>query len=460
MADVRRNYDIEELGRINTAHHFQPFSDSKAMAEDGGARMITSASGVYLQDGHGNRLLDGMAGLWCVNIGYGHKELAEVAAQQMMELPYYNTFFRTATPPVAELSAKVASLLPDNFNRVFFSNSGSEANDSNIRMVHHYWQTKGQPEKRFIISRDNAYHGSTVASATLGGMSAMHKQGGKLVPSIHHVMEPNIFKFGINKSDEEVGAMAAKALEDKVLELGPDNVAAFIGEPIQGAGGVIVPPANYWPEIQRICDQYDILLICDEVICGFGRTGNWFGFETLGIKPDLITMAKGLSSGYLPISAIAISDKVNDVVVSDGGEFAHGYTYSGHPAACAVALRNIEIIEREGLVEKVRNETGPYAQRLLKGLEDHPLVGYTRGVGMFGAFELVKNKETRERFTPAGKVGITCRDHIMRLGAIIRPCGEAMVFSPPLTIEKAELDELFGLIRQALDATAKDWGVM
>ncbi|HBM14550.1 MAG TPA: aspartate aminotransferase family protein [Rhodospirillaceae bacterium] len=460
MTEIRRNLDVDELVRLDTAHHLHPFTDHKSLAAEGGSRIISRAEGVYLYDSSNNKILDGMAGLWCVNVGYGRDELADVAYRQMKELPFYNTFFKTAHAPSIELATKVASILPEGFNHVTFANSGSEANDTQLRMVHHYWQCAGRPDKRFVIARDNAYHGSTVAGAGLGGMGPMHKQGGKLIPTIHHVMQPYWYKLGGEMSREEFGLAAAKSLEDKILELGPDNVAAFIGEPIQGAGGVIIPPSTYWPEINRICKQYDILLIADEVICGFGRTGEWFGTNTFGIEPDLITMAKGLSSGYLPIAATGVSDRVANMIIDNGGEFYHGYTYSGHPVAAAVALRNIEIIERENLVQKTKMETGPYLAKKLEEIKDHPLVGEVRCIGLIGGIELTKNKQTREGFAPAGRVGTMCRDHFFKRNAIMRACGDTMVLSPPLIIKPAEIDELIGILRECLDATAKDLGIM
>ncbi|WP_420724810.1 MULTISPECIES: aspartate aminotransferase family protein [unclassified Hwanghaeella] len=460
MTEIRRNLDVDELVRLDTAHHLHPFTDHKSLAAEGGSRIISRAEGVYLYDSSNNKILDGMAGLWCVNVGYGRDELADVAYRQMKELPFYNTFFKTAHAPSIELATKVASILPQGFNHVTFANSGSEANDTQLRMVHHYWQCAGRPDKRFVIARDNAYHGSTVAGAGLGGMGPMHKQGGKLIPTIHHVMQPYWYKLGGEMTREEFGLAAAKSLEDKILELGPDNVAAFIGEPIQGAGGVIIPPSTYWPEINRICKQYDILLIADEVICGFGRTGEWFGTNTFGIEPDLITMAKGLSSGYLPIAATGVSDRVANMIIDNGGEFYHGYTYSGHPVAAAVALRNIEIIERENLVQKTKTETGPYLAKKLEEIKDHPLVGEVRCIGLIGGIELTKNKQTREGFAPAGRVGTMCRDHFFKRNAIMRACGDTMVLSPPLIIQPAEIDELVGVLRQCLDATAKDLGIL
>ncbi|MDO7555110.1 MAG: aminotransferase, partial [Oceanospirillaceae bacterium] len=353
-----KQHDTKALQDLDKQHYMHPFTDSKAMHKKG-TRIITGADGCYIYDSEGGKVLDGMAGLWCVAIGYGRHELADVAAQQMRELPYYNSFFGTAHPPVIKLAAQLKKLAPAHISHVFFTGSGSESNDTNVRLVRHYWQAKGQPKKRTIISRYNAYHGSTMAAMSLGGMKGMHDQGG-IIDGIEHIMQPHWYHETLaGESEEDFGLRAAQALETKILEVGADHVGAFIGEPVQGAGAVIVPPTSYWPEIQRICKKYDILLIADEVITGFGRTGNWFASETLGIEADLMTIAKGLSSGYMPIGGVLISDRVAEVVI-EGGEFAHGYTYSGHPVAAAVASANLSIIEDEGLVEKVRDETGPY----------------------------------------------------------------------------------------------------
>jgi putrescine aminotransferase len=455
-----RNYNTEELLREDVAHHMRPFTDYKELAAEGGGRLITHADGIYFWDSEGKRYLDGMAGLWCVNAGYGRRELTAAAAEQMLELPYYNTFFKTTHPPAAELSKVLADLTPANFNHAFFANSGSEANDTILRMVRQFWQLEGKPEKRTIISRHNAYHGSTMAALSLGGMAAMHDQGG-IIPDIAHVAQPYWYGEGGDMDEDTFGIQAAKTIEEKILELGADKVGAFIGEPIQGAGGVIIPPKTYWPEVQRICKQYDVLLICDEVICGFGRTGNWFGYESVGIEAaDFITLAKGLSSGYLPISAVMVGDRVMKSFIDKGGEFYHGFTYSGHPAACAVALKNIEIIRREGLVEKVRNETGPHLAKALATLEDHPLVGEVRSMGLIGAIELVKDKAMRAHFDEPGKVGTICRDHCVANGLVMRAVRDIMVMSPPLVMTTAQIDEMIALARKAIDATAKDIGVM
>ncbi|MCG8597181.1 MAG: aspartate aminotransferase family protein [Kiloniellales bacterium] len=442
----------------DSRHHLHPFTDTKALAEKGGSRVITSAEGVYLTDSEGNRILDAMAGLWCVNVGYGRKALAEVAYKQMLELPYYNTFFQSATPTSIELAEKLAEITPPGLDRVFFASSGSEANDTIVRMVRHFWNLEGRPQKKTFISRTFGYHGSTMAAASLGGMAAMHGQADLPLPGFVHVTPPYWYDYGGDLSPEDFGRQAAKAVEDKILELGPETVAAFIGEPVQGAGGVIIPPETYWPEIQRICKHYDVLLIADEVISGFGRTGAWFACEVFDIQPDLMTLAKGISSGYLPLSAVMVGERVAETLVQEGREFFHGFTYSGHPVACAVALENLRIIEEEGLIAKVRDETGPYLGEALGTLVDHPLVGEVRSLGLLGAVELVKDKAARAHFDDLGHVGAICRDHCVSNGLVMRAVRDAMICSPPLTFGKNHVDELVRLLRRALDLTARDLG--
>lgn len=449
-----RNYDIAELKRLDVAHHLPAQQDYKLIESMGGSRIVTHAEGCYIFDGDGNRILDGMAGLWCVNVGYGRDELADVAAEQMRELPFYNTFFKTVTPPTVLLAEKIAKLTGYCLPHIFFNASGSEANDTVFRMVRHYWKLKGQPKRTVFISRWNAYHGSTVAGVSLGGMTFMHEQGNLPVPGVEHVRQPYWFNEGRDMSPEDFGLVCAKAIEDKILEVGPENVAAFIGEPLQGAGGVIIPPANYWPEVERICRKYGILLVCDEVICGFGRTGNWWGHETMGVSPDIIAMAKGLSSGYMPISATAVSKEIVDVLKT-GGDFVHGFTYSGHPVAAAVALRNIEIMEREHLIERTRNETGPYLAKALATLNDHPLVGETRSVGLIGAVEIVADKVSGARFGGAeGTAGPMVRDLCIENGLMVRGIRDTIVMCPPLIITTEQIDAMISIIRHALDLAA------
>jgi putrescine aminotransferase len=450
-----KNLNPAEIVALDTAHHFHPFTDHKAFHAEGGARVVTQGDGIWIWDAKGNKLLDGMSGLWCVNVGYGRKELAEAACRQMLDLPYYNTFFKTTTQPTTELAAKISSLMPKRFRHIFFTNSGSESNDTIVRFVRHYWKLKGKAYRNQFIGRRRGYHGSTMIAASLGGMEGMHAQGGLPLPGFHHVLQPHWFDFGGEMSHNEFGLHAAAEVEKKILEVGPDNVAAFIGEPIQGAGGVIIPPKTYWPEVQRICRNYGILIIADEVICGFGRTGNWWGFETMGFEPDIVPMAKGMTSGYLPMGAVAFSNALIDDFFELGGEFYHGMTYAGHPAAAAVGLANIAIIEREDLVARAR-EMGPYFAKALASLADHPLVGETRSVGLIGAFEIARDKKTRERFADPGRVGTICRNHSMANGLVMRACWDTMVLAPPLIIEKKDIDELVRRARLALDATLKE----
>ncbi len=434
-------------------HHLAPFSDYKQLHEKG-PRIITQAKGVYIWDSEGHKILDGMAGLWCVAIGYGRQELADAASKQMMDLAFYNTFFQTATPPALELAKAIAEIAPEGMNHVFFTGSGSEGNDTMLRMVRHYWAVKGQPEKQVIISRINGYHGSTVAGSSLGGMSYMHAQGG-VVPGIVHIPQPYWFAEGGDQTPEAFGIWAAEQLEKKILEVGEDKVAAFIAEPIQGAGGVIIPPDSYWPKIREILAKYDILFVADEVICGFGRTGEWFGSDYYGNKPDLMTIAKGLTSGYIPMGGLIVSDKVASVL-HEGGDFNHGFTYSGHPVAAAVALENLRILRDEKIIERVRQETGPYLQKRLRELADHPLVGEVRGVGMLGAIELVQNKQTRTRFPSERSAGMVCRGHCFANGLIMRAVGDTMIIAPPLVISKEEIDELVSKARLCLDLAARE----
>ncbi|HBP49005.1 aminotransferase class III-fold pyridoxal phosphate-dependent enzyme [Pseudomonas sp. FSL R10-0056] len=447
---TNKNPQTLEWQQLSNDHHLAPFSDFKQLKEVG-PRIITHAKGVYLWDSEGHKILDGMAGLWCVAIGYGRDELAEAASKQMRELPYYNLFFMTAHPPVLELSKAIAEIAPEGMNHVFFTGSGSEGNDTMLRMVRHYWAIKGQPNKKTIISRKNGYHGSTVAGASLGGMTYMHEQGDLPIPGITHIPQPYWFGEGGDMSPEEFGIWAANQLEEKILELGVDTVGAFIAEPIQGAGGVIVPPATYWPRIKEILAKYDILFVADEVICGFGRTGEWFGSDFYDLKPDMMTIAKGLTSGYIPMGGLIVRDEVV-AVLNEGGDFNHGFTYSGHPVAAAVALENIRILREEKIVEKVHAETAPYLQKRLRELNDHPLVGEVRGVGMLGAIELVQDKATRKRYEGRG-VGMICRQFCFDNGLIMRAVGDTMIISPPLVISKDEIDELVTKARKCLDLT-------
>ena len=417
------------------------------------SRIITRAEGVYIFDADGNKILDGMSGLWCVNAGYGRDELVDAATAQMRELPYYNNFFQCAHPPSIELASMLQDVSQPQFNRVFFTGSGSESNDTIVRMVRRYWDLLDQPQRHTIISRKNAYHGSTVAAASLGGMKPMHEQSGLPIPGIVHIDQPYWFGSDQSLSPDEFGLLMARQLEEKIQELGADKVAAFIAEPIQGAGGVIVPPDTYWPQVQRICDEYGILLISDEVITGFGRLGEWFGADYFGTKPDLMPFAKGVTSGYLPLGGVLVSDRVGDVLIDKGGEFFHGYTYSGHPAGCAVAMENLRILQREKLIERVKNDIGPYLQNGWHKLAEHPLVGETRMVGLMGALELVKSRQPLERFDEKQGVGTICRDLLVDNGLVMRAVGDTIVVAPPFVLTHEEADELIEKAWLCLDLT-------
>ncbi len=452
-----QNYSLRQLQEIDAAHHLHPFTDHQDLRGTG-SRMITRADGAFIYDSEGNEILDGMAGLWCVNVGYGRHELAEAAYAQMKELPYYNSFFRCTTPTPTLLAKKLAEIAPRNMNQVFYGSSGSEANDTALRLVRHYWVLEGKPRKNRIISRNWAYHGSTIAGTSLGGMSAMHEQLNGAVPNIAHVMPPYAYDLAEpGESDHDFGLRSARAVEEAILEAGPDTVAAFIGEPIQGAGGVKIPPESYWPEIQRICRKYDILLMLDEVITGYGRTGEWFAAQSMGIEADTITTAKALTSGYQPLSALLVGDRIAETLVDKGGEFYHGYTYSGHPVACAVALANLDIIEKEGLIDRVRDDTGPYLKRALtESLADHAIVGEVRTYGLLAAIEIVKDKGTKERFENAGSAAEKVRDHAIANGMMMRAVNDTMILSPPLIWTRETIDMASERIGRALDMAALD----
>jgi len=409
----------EEWRALDAAHHIHPFSDMGALNQ-AGSRVITKASGVYIWDSEGNKIIDGMAGLWCVNAGYGRMELADAAYRQLQDLSFYNTFFKTTHPPIIELSALLSEITPAPFNKFFYCNSGSEGNDTVLRIVYQFWLAQGRASKKVVISRKNGY-------------------GGDLSPA----------QFGLR---------CAQELETKILELGAENVAAFIGEPFQGAGGVIFPPETYWPEIQRICRKYDVLLCADEVIGGFGRTGHWFAHQYFGFEPDLITLAKGLTSGYIPMGAVGMHDRVAKVI-SESGDFNHGLTYSGHPVAAAVAVANLKLLRDDGIVDRVRHDTGPYFQKALRdALEDNPIVGEISGTGFVAGIQLAQDKATRKRFENGGEVGMICRDFSFNNNLIMRASGDRMLLSPPLVMTRSEIDEMVAKAKYAIELTAKRIG--
>ncbi|MFV0478737.1 MAG: aminotransferase [Parahaliea sp.] len=449
--------DTRDLHALDRAHHLHPFTDLGDYAQHGG-RIISRAEHIYIYDSNGRQLMDGMSGLWCCNLGYSQQAIVDAIHEQLQCLPYYNNFFRCSNQPAAELAGALAQITPEHFNRVFFTNSGSEANDTNIRIVHRYFDLLGKPDKKLFISRRNAYHGSTIAAASLGGMAPMHSQAIGL-NYVHHIAQPHWYGDGFELSQQEYGLRAARELEQKIDELGENKVAAFIAEPVQGAGGVIIPPSTYWPEIQRICDERDILLIADEVICGFGRTGNWFGSETFAIRPHLMTFAKAVTNGYLPLGGVLVSDQIAGVLLSGGGEFTHGLTYSGHPAACAAGLATISLLRKDNIIEQAANQIAPHFQRRLRAFEDHPIVGQVRGLGMFAAVELVADKVSRTRLAPDSAAAIYCRNRAIEHGLMVRQTGDAMIMAPPLICSITEIDFLIEQLGQALDETAAHYRV-
>ncbi len=446
--------DLAKLQQSDRDHHFHPFTDFKALGERG-TRVIVRGEGVYVWDHDGNKLLDGMSGLWNVNVGYGRRELIDAATRQLETLPFYNSFFQCTTVPAIELAERLAGLTGNRLSHVFFAGSGSEANDTQIRLVRRYWQLMGRSDKKIIISRTNAYHGSTIGAASLGGMRPMHEQGELPIPGIVHVEQPYYFDAGANLTPDQYGIAVARRLEEKIRELGADRVAAFIGEPVQGAGGVIIPPASYWGEVQRVCREHDVLLIADEVITAFGRLGRWFGHQRMGFEPDLVTFAKAVTSGYIPLGGVLLGERVSRVLASGGGEFAHGYTYSGHPVACAVALANLDVIEKEGLAERVAEDIEPYFRRGWSELaERHAIVGEARLFGLMGALELVR--DGTERFDRSVKAGERCRDACIEHGLVMRAVGDTMIVAPPLIITRDQIDELLEKADRVLTALADE----
>lgn len=441
----------------DSAHHLHPFSDFLDMSKRK-ARVVVKGKGCKIWDSEGNDIIDGMSGLWCVNLGYGRNDLVRAASDQMSALPFYNTFFRTTHPKVAELSQLICQVAPNGFNHVMFTNSGSEGNDTMVRMIRHYWSVMGQPKRKVFIGRINGYHGSTLAGASLGGMTWMHEQGDLPLPGFVHIDQPYFLQHRQKgESEGDFGIRAAQWLEKKILEVGADRVAGFIAEPIQGSGGVIVPPATYWKEIKRILKKYDVLLCQDEVITGFGRLGTMFGCQhpLINTKPDIMTFAKGVTSGYLPLGGVLVGERLAKGLIQKGGEFHHGFTYSGHPVACAVAIANIQAILEEKVVEYVRDDLAPYFAERFHALASHPLVGQTQVVGMMAALTLVQKKQPHTIFKNYGEVGLICREFCFQHGVVMRAVGHRMIIAPPLVMTRKVMDQMFERIRKSLNDTAE-----
>lgn len=451
---MRQSDSLSDLDRRQYLH---PFTDLAAYRQSGG-RIYAKGDGVFIEDTEGRRLLDGMSGLWCTNLGYSQPKIIEAVTAQLERLPYYNSFFGCANDAAVRLVNALIEIAPPGFNHVFLANSGSEANDTNIRLAHRYFDLIGRPGKKIILSRENAYHGSTIASASLGGMNNMHEQF-SVLPYVHHVRQPYWFEEGGDLSPEEFGLRAAEAVAEKIDELGAEKVAAFIAEPVQGAGGVIVPPDSYWTAVQKILDEREVLFISDEVICGFGRMGRWFGFEHFGTRPDLVTFAKGVTNGYQPLAGVIVGDRVADVLTGGGGEFAHGFTWSGHPAACAAGVATLELYRELATNDYVTQTIAPYWAARLAELGGHRIVGEARSLGMLGCLELVRDAPTRARLEAQHNAGLVCRDAAVNSGLMVRAVKDSIISAPPLVCTKEELDLLFERLLQALDHTAAHYGI-
>lgn len=451
---LRNTPDLEELDK---KYLFHPFT-ALAEHEKNGPTVIVRGEGVWLEDNQGRRYIDGMAGLWCVNVGYGRTEIADVIREQAVTLPYFHSFSSWGTDTPVLLAEKVIGKAPEGMSKVFFGQSGSDANDTQVKLVWYYWNSRGKPEKKKIIARQRGYHGVTIVSASLTGMPALHSGFDLPLSFIKHTTPPyRLWEAEPGMSDADFVAKLANDLEQLILAEGPDTVGAMIMEPVMGAGGVIVPPSGYYDAIQAVLDRYDVLLIADEVISGFGRLGDWFGSTVMGMKPDMITVAKGITSAYVPLSGCIVSEKVWRTIV-DGqakfGAFGHGYTYSAHPLAAAAALANLQLIEEGGLIDKAATTGAFMHQKLQAAFADHPLVGEIRGQKLIGALEFVAAKEPMTRFEPSLKIAARVVKQARDRGIITRalPHADTISFSPPFIISEAEVEEMVAKTKEAVDA--------
>jgi 4-aminobutyrate--pyruvate transaminase len=447
-------------GSRDIAYQLHPFTNLSRHQTDG-PLVITSGKGIYVYDEAGREYIEGLAGLWCTGLGFGEERLVEAAARQLRRLPYYHQFGSKAHDVAIDLAERLIKLMPVPMSKVFFNNSGSEANETAMKIVWYYNNARGLHRKKKIVSRLRAYHGTTIGAASLTGLAASHRDFDLPLPQIRHADCPYFYREGKpGETEEQFATRLAENLDALIRREDPDTVAAFIAEPVMGAGGVIVPPATYFEKIQPVLAKHDVLLIADEVICGFGRTGKMFGSETFGLTPDIMVMAKQLSSGYLPISATAISERIYKVLVGQSekiGTFAHGYTYTGHPAASAVALEVLAIYEERDLLGHV-GRLAPRLQKALGELRGHPLVGDVRGVGLIAGVELVTDKASKGTFDPVGKAGTLFIERAQANGLIIRALGDTVALCPPLIISEPELDELLRRFTKALDETTETLG--
>ena len=428
-----------------------------ALHREIGPLVLEEARGIHIYDNQGKEYIEGLAGLWCTSLGYGNKELVDAAANQMSKLSYTHLFGHKSTDIAIELSEKLKEVAPCDTSKILFCGSGSEANDMQIKLTWYYNNARGKPEKKKIISRMKGYHGVTIASGSLTGLPPVHADFDLPIQNIVHTSCPHYYRFGQDgESESEFANRMVADLEELILREGPDTVAGFIAEPIMGAGGVIVPPKDYFSKIQVVLDKYDIRFISDEVICGFGRTGEWFGTDTFSMKPDSVSMAKAITSAYFPLGAITIEEDLYQAMLEESkkiGTFGHGFTYTGHPVGAAVALKVLEIYERDRIVDHART-LGQQFMKRLSALSDHPLVGEARGAGMLGAVELVADKKTKRSFDPSHTLGYKMVNFAQDHGLICRAvAGDSVALCPPLIMQEDELNEMFDRFEKALDAT-------
>ncbi len=453
----RPGYDRQEIWRKDHDHLIHPFTHFPSFEKEG-ALVISEGEGAYVFDVDGRRYLDGIGGIWCVNVVHGNREIADAIGAKARRLAFFNTFVDTTNPPAAELAAKLAELSPSHLNRVFFDTGGSAANDTIVRTIHFYFNRLGKPSKKKLISRVDAYHGSSYLTMALSGKREDHEGFDLPRDLVHYVSRPDRYRRPEGSSLDEFCDELVDELEAKILELGPENVAAFFAEPIMGAGGVIVPPPGYHVRTQEVCRRYQVLYVSDEVVTGFGRLGHMFASEpAFGLQPDVVACAKGLTSGYVPLGASIFSDEIYEVISGDATQtwFNNGFTYSGHPVACAAALANIEILERDRICEHVR-ELGPYFEKRLASLERLPLIGDVRGSHFMLCVETVADKATRELLPASVDVGRRIADHCQQRGLIVRPMGHLNVVSPPLILTRGQIDELVEILDASIRATADD----
>jgi 4-aminobutyrate--pyruvate transaminase len=441
------------------AYYFHPATNARRH-EAIGPMVIERGQGVHVYDDQGKEYIEGLAGLWSVAVGFGEERLVAAAAAQMRQLPYYHSFSHKSHPSAIALAERLVRMAPGKMSKAHFTSSGSEANDLAIKMIWYYNNALGRPLKKKIISRQRAYHGVSIASASLTGLPAFQRDFDLPLPMIHHVSCPSHWRFAApGESEEDFSSRLARELEDKILAEGPDTVAAFFGEPLMGAGGVITPPKTYWEKIQAVCRRHDVLIVADEVITGFGRTGKMFGSQTYGITPDMMVVSKALTSSYMPLSALVFSDAIYQALADNSakiGVFAHGFTASGHPVATAVALENLNIIEERGLVDNCAH-LAPQFQARVQGFAKHPYVGEARGVGLIAALELVADKGSKAAFEKPGAVGARIAELAQEEGLIIRAIGDIIAFCPPLVITSAEVDEMFDRFARALARLPLDY---